>query len=89
MVSPLNPILMKLYMKYDGSMELGASINISWEQFAGVLSSGDKPVYASIRTIREKWQQLHYAGFLKEINQHASRVNVPALLKAIGMYPEE
>lgn len=89
MSSPLEAILMKLYMKYNGSMELGASINISWEQFVGVLSSGDKPTYASIRTIREKWQQLHYAGFLKEINQHASRVNVPALLKAIGMYPEE
>ena len=89
MSSPLEAILTKLYMRYDGSMKLGASINISWEQFAGVLSSGEKPVYGSIRTIREKWQQLHYAGFLKEINQHASRVNVPALLKAIGKYPGE
>lgn len=85
MSSSLNAILEKIYNTYGGDLTESAVINISWQSFVGLLSAGEKPVYGSIRTIREKWQQLHYSGYLKAVNSYASRVNAPALLDAIGV----
>ena len=82
-MTDINSILMKIYYFY-GSPGADASITINQDLFIGIFSSGDKPVYGSLRTIREKWKVLHCLGFLRAVNGHASRLDVPRLLNALG-----
>lgn len=89
MSSTLDAIMWKIYFYFDGDMGPQANIVIPWKVFVGLLSSGEKPVYGSIRTIREKWQQLHYTGYLTAVNSYASKINMGPFLKAIGKYPPE
>lgn len=81
-------MLWKIYDFYGNPGE-DASINITQDVFIGLFSAGNAPVFGSLRTIREKWKVLHCLGYLKPVNTHASRLDVPRMLKALGMVKEE
>jgi hypothetical protein len=78
----VEPILRKLFQFYGYPGE-DANIVINQDTFIGIFSDGDKPVFGSLRTIREKWKVLHCLGYLKSINGRASTLDVPRLLKAL------
>lgn len=73
----IDDIAMKIVYAY--SLDAESQINLNWRSFVALMSSGDKPVYGSVRTIREKWAVLHALGYLVEVNQHISKVNVPKI----------
>lgn len=78
----VEPILRKLFIFYGYPGE-DAGIIITQDTFIGIFSDGEKPVFGSLRTIREKWKVLHCLGYLKPVNGRASKLDVPRLLKAL------
>lgn len=77
MSATIDDIVMKIVYFYKLNAE--AQIILRWQNFVAIMSTGEKPVYGSIRTIREKWTVMHALGYLIEVNQHASRLNVPKI----------
>ena len=78
----VEPILRKLFIFYGYPGE-DAGIIITQDTFNGIFADGDKPVFGSLRTIREKWKVLHCLGYLRPVNGKASKLDVPRLLKAL------
>lgn len=82
-MTDINALLSKIYYYYDCPTST-AKITINQDLFIGLFSAGDKPVFGSLRTIREKWKVLHCLGYLRPVNGSASTIDVPRLLKALG-----
>lgn len=56
-----------------------ANLGIKYDRFVRILCKPDKPMFISRRTIREKWNLLHDLGYFTQVNQFASKVNLPEI----------
>lgn len=55
------------------------TFGIKYDRFVRILCKPEKPMFISRRTIREKWNLLHDLGYLTQVNQFASRINLPEI----------
>lgn len=79
--SSIDQVVMKLVDYYD--LSESSTLNVGWPTFIAVYSSGEPPVYDSLRTIREKWRVLQALGYLQPINQYACKVNVRKIFSEV------
>jgi len=80
-ISTIDQIIGKIVYRFG--LKPDSDISISWKIFVGIMSSGEDPVYESVRTIREKWQILHAVGYLTATNQYVSKLNVPRIFDEV------
>ena len=81
MTANIDAVVMKIVDTYGLAPD--SSFNIPWPVFVRLMASGYPPVYTCTKTIRDKWQILHALGYLVQVNQYASSVNVQRIFTEV------